>query len=132
MVTIQGIQQALDIIALLPIGAAFALFGCHMVNCWNRAGQVQVAQVALMPEQEDSDNLADEAEALTQQWAAMAMESAEATLTVEIKQEAISYDDMNITQLRKECKSLGICWKDAHGKGKHLKRAEILEAIAAI
>lgn len=134
MTTIQGIQQALDIIALMPIGAAVALFGYHMVMCWNRTGRKQQAsQVAPMPEQ---------GEAPTQQWAAMTIGAAEAVLTVEVEQKApdsVSYDDMNITRLRKECKSLGVQWRIPDGKNsdgktkyRYLKKEEILEAIAAI
>lgn len=34
----QQIQTFLDYLALLPIATAFALFGFHMLNCWQRTG----------------------------------------------------------------------------------------------
>ncbi len=34
-----------------------------------------------------------------------------------------------VEQLRQQCQSAGIKWRDAHGKNKHLKKAEMIEAL---
>ena len=34
-----------------------------------------------------------------------------------------------VEQLRQECQQAGIKWRDAHGKNKHLKKAEMLVAL---
>ncbi|MBW4523332.1 MAG: hypothetical protein KME16_27150 [Scytolyngbya sp. HA4215-MV1] len=34
-----------------------------------------------------------------------------------------------VEQLRQQCQEAGIKWRDAHGKNKHLKKAEMIEAL---
>jgi len=34
-----------------------------------------------------------------------------------------------VEQLRQECQKAGIKWRNAHGKNKHLKQAEMIEAL---
>jgi hypothetical protein len=34
-----------------------------------------------------------------------------------------------VEQLRKQCQQAGIKWRNAHGKNKHLKKAEMIEAL---
>jgi hypothetical protein len=34
-----------------------------------------------------------------------------------------------VEQLRQQCQQAGIKWRDAHGKNKHLKKAEMIEAL---
>ncbi|MBW4693517.1 MAG: hypothetical protein KME27_17370 [Lyngbya sp. HA4199-MV5] len=34
-----------------------------------------------------------------------------------------------VEQLRQQCQQAGIKWRDAHGKNKHLKKAEMLSAL---
>lgn len=36
-----------------------------------------------------------------------------------------------VEQLRQQCQQAGIKWRDAHGKHKHLKKAEMLAALQA-
>lgn len=36
-----------------------------------------------------------------------------------------------VEQLRQQCQQAGIKWRDAHGKHKHLKKAEMLAALKA-
>jgi hypothetical protein len=62
-------------------------------------------------------------------WAALQLEP-EARTTV--KEPAIAVTNPNSLtshQLRRECQKLGIKWRNAHGKGKHLTRDEMLERI---
>jgi hypothetical protein len=33
-------------------------------------------------------------------------------------------------ELRRECSSQGIAWRNAHGKGKHLTKAQMIKALA--
>lgn len=37
-----------------------------------------------------------------------------------------------VEQLRQQCQQAGIKWRDAHGKHKHLKKQEMLDALKAI
>ncbi|MBW4581517.1 MAG: hypothetical protein KME42_18255 [Tildeniella nuda ZEHNDER 1965/U140] len=37
-----------------------------------------------------------------------------------------------VEQLRQQCQQAGIKWRDAHGKNKHLKKHEMLEALKAL
>lgn len=63
----------------------------------------------------------------------------EAVLVVDIPEaemEAITiacdirnYQAMSAIELRKECGAVGIKWRNAHGKSKHLSKAEMLEAL---
>ncbi|MBD1871876.1 hypothetical protein H6F75_00125 [Nodosilinea sp. FACHB-131] len=39
-------------------------------------------------------------------------------------------DQMTSAQLRKECSRRAIAWRNAHGKGKHLLKGEMLKALA--
>lgn len=65
----------------------------------------------------------------------------ESVLVVEIsdaEMEAIAidcdirnYQAMTAPELRKECSAQGIKWRNAHGKSKHLSKAEMLEALGA-
>jgi hypothetical protein len=60
--------------------------------------------------------------------AALEMEPTTAQTTV--KEPAIAdYNAMSSHQLRRECQSLGIRWRNAHGQSKHLSRPEMLERI---
>ncbi|MDX2212309.1 MAG: hypothetical protein SFY66_03375 [Oculatellaceae cyanobacterium bins.114] len=34
-----------------------------------------------------------------------------------------------VEELRKQCQQAGIKWRNAHGKNKHLKKAEMIEAL---
>jgi hypothetical protein len=38
---------------------------------------------------------------------------------------------MTSTELRKECQSAGVKWRNAHGKGRHLTKAAMVEAMVA-
>jgi hypothetical protein len=41
------------------------------------------------------------------------------------------YSGLTAVQLRTECARVGIKWRNAHGTSKHLKKAEMLTALAA-
>jgi hypothetical protein len=42
-----------------------------------------------------------------------------------------NYQAMSAIELRKECGAQGVKWRNAHGKSKHLSKAEMLEALGA-
>lgn len=41
------------------------------------------------------------------------------------------YSNMSAVELRKECQSYGIKWRNAHGKGKHLLKEEMVALLSA-
>jgi len=47
-----------------------------------------------------------------------------------VKVEAHAYQAMTSQQLRKECQSSGIAWRNAHGRGKHLLKGEMVAALS--
>jgi hypothetical protein len=44
--------------------------------------------------------------------------------------DVVCFEAMTAVQLRKECQTRGIRWRNAHGKSKHLSKAEMLAALA--
>lgn len=57
----------------------------------------------------------------------------EAQVTDETRVSAIpDYRSLTTPALRKACTPKGIRWRDAHGKGRHLKKAEMLEALTSL
>jgi hypothetical protein len=50
-----------------------------------------------------------------------------ATLTIRTTP---AYQAMTTTELRQECQAQGIKWRNAHGKGKHLSKAQMIEALS--
>lgn len=42
---------------------------------------------------------------------------------------AVDYSVLNPYQLRKECQARGIRWRNAHGKNRHLTKAQMVEAL---
>jgi hypothetical protein len=40
------------------------------------------------------------------------------------------YQAMTAVQLRKECSTVGIKWRNAHGKSKHLSKAEMIAELS--
>jgi hypothetical protein len=42
------------------------------------------------------------------------------------------YAALTSGQLRKECQSHGIKWRNAHAEGKHLKKAEMVQALSQL
>lgn len=191
----QEIQQVLDFAALVPIAGAVALFGYHLLNCWNRnvrsrqnphteaaSVETEVDEPAISPnadllpkvvETRDHDAEAHRlAELATKnpefcreyeqilesgddsldwepKWAALEMEPATAQIAVAVNeegaiatlekcppfhafsrlQEPVDPNKMNSQQLRQECQRLGVKWRNAHGKGRHMTRAEMLNEI---
>ncbi|MGG6242552.1 hypothetical protein ACQ4N7_28405 [Nodosilinea sp. AN01ver1] len=49
---------------------------------------------------------------------------------VEVAVSAKPIAAMTSAELRKECQRRCIAWRNAHGKGKHLRKGEMLEALA--
>lgn len=45
--------------------------------------------------------------------------------------EQIDYQGLNSEQLRKLCQQRGIQWRNANGQGRHLKKGEMVAALAA-
>lgn len=45
--------------------------------------------------------------------------------------QVFNYPVMKVTELRQHCKQSGITWRNAHGKGKHLRKAEMVAALEA-
>lgn len=100
-------------------------------------------QVAIAPVEDDLPSLEElmaEAEALAArplppltaalvaQAAAVAAPVAVAVVKVEAHAKPIA--EMNSEELRKECSRRAIAWRNAHGKGKHLRKEEMLKALA--
>lgn len=52
------------------------------------------------------------------------------TLTLEVKRP--DYEEMKVFDLRRHCSESGIPWRNAHGKNRHLKRAEMVTALAGL
>ena len=42
-----------------------------------------------------------------------------------------SFHSMKAVELRKTCQCAGVTWRNAHGRGKHLSRSEMLTALLA-
>lgn len=51
--------------------------------------------------------------------------------TMALAADARHYATLTSVQLRKECSTIGIKWRNVHGKSKHLSKAEMLTALAA-
>ncbi len=51
--------------------------------------------------------------------------------TIALDVDACRYQSMTSPQLRQECGKVGIQWRNAHGRSKHLSKAEMLAALAA-
>jgi len=49
---------------------------------------------------------------------------------VEVADAPTEFAAMTAVQLRKECQTRGIRWRNAHGKSKHLSKTEMLAALA--
>lgn len=69
-------------------------------------------------------------------WSSAALVMEDASVTVQVEQESaiavqppVDPNGLNAHELRKECTKLGIKWRNANGKGKHLSRDEMLQAI---
>ncbi len=45
--------------------------------------------------------------------------------------DACRYQGMTSPQLRKECTAIGMKWRNAHGRSKHLSKAEMVAALVA-
>lgn len=95
----------------------------------------QVAAIA--PPVDDLPSLGEllsEAEALTARpvpAVAAAVAAPVAIARVEVEPvAAIDYRAMTSQELRKECSRRAIAWRNAHGKGKHLRKAEMVKALA--
>jgi hypothetical protein len=50
--------------------------------------------------------------------------------TIALAADARHYSKLTSVQLRKECSTVGIKWRNAHGTSKHLNKAEMLTALA--
>ena len=51
--------------------------------------------------------------------------------SIALAADARHYATLTAVQLRKECSAIGIKWRNAHGKSKHMSKAEMLEALTA-
>lgn len=51
--------------------------------------------------------------------------------TIALATDARRYATLTSSQLRKECSTIGIKWRNAHGPSKHLTKADMIEALAA-
>lgn len=61
---------------------------------------------------------------------AQAMVRPERSLTIKTVEPTESKRKLTpVEQLRQQCQQAGIKWRDAHGKNKHLKKAEMIEAL---
>ncbi|MBD2106724.1 hypothetical protein [Nodosilinea sp. FACHB-13] len=116
---------------------AFFVAGCLLVA--EPAPQV-AAPVPVVDDLPTLEELLTEAEALiakplppltaalVAQGAAIAVPVAIAR--VEVEPVAIDYAAMTSQELRKECQRRGIAWRNAHGKGKHLLKPEMVKALS--
>lgn len=48
---------------------------------------------------------------------------------IAIEVDRVNYASLTTEELRKVCATAGIVWRNAHGKGKHLKKGEMLAAL---
>ncbi|MEO1445149.1 MAG: hypothetical protein AAFV46_02735 [Cyanobacteria bacterium J06635_11] len=51
-------------------------------------------------------------------------------LTLKVKRP--DYEEMKVFDLRRHCSESGVPWRNAHGKNRHLKRAEMVTALAGL
>jgi hypothetical protein len=45
---------------------------------------------------------------------------------------SLDYSTLTVAELRKLCSDRGITWRNAHSKGKHLKKAEMVELLSSL
>ena len=67
-------------------------------------------------------------------WEEVAPVAIAKTIEAPIKTRAIgktSFHSMKAVELRKTCQCAGVTWRNAHGRGKHLSRSEMLTALLA-
>lgn len=103
---------------------------------WLRAEPHVTAPIAVAPAVQPVDDLPArpvllaQAEKLTARPVTAA--AAEMTAPVEIVRVKVPTPDwakMSNAELRRECSRRGIAWRNAHGKGKHLLKGEMLKAL---
>ncbi len=104
-------------------------------------GQLLFAEYAQTSPIEESSPIADPWEQVAPTPAIANSIPSGAVLVVEVSevvQESIAvdvdtcrYQSMTSPELRKFCQSIGVPWRNFHGKNKHRSRAEMLEAIGA-
>jgi hypothetical protein len=68
------------------------------------------------------------APAVNQHYPAMAATIAPAVATLVVTVEATK--PVTSAELRRQCQAAGIRWRNAHGKGRHLSKAEMIAALA--
>lgn len=44
--------------------------------------------------------------------------------------DVVLYENMSSAELRKHCTDAGIKWRNVHGKNKHMRKSEMVEALA--
>jgi hypothetical protein len=71
-----------------------------------------------------------ESDPTNQHYPAMAAIIAEPVATLVVKVEAAP-KPVTSAELRRQCQAAGIRWRNAHGQGRHLSKAEMLQALAA-
>jgi hypothetical protein len=103
--------------------AAFFVFYCHLASEWE--ARHNAPEPAPLPE------LMDTAAALAQKPVpAMAadMERPDEVMIIPAD-DGPEYSAMSSQQMRKECQAVGIAWRDARGKGKHMLKAEMVAEL---
>jgi hypothetical protein len=135
-------QFFLDVVLYSVIGFSVLHFGAAFVTGWLRhyraiASTVQAEQDALdTPDQEEAqpEPMLDEWEAAIASSLTLDIDEAEpqpkATDEARLEMKHSQYHAMSAPQLRKACQGHGIQWRDAHGRHKHLKKAEMVEALS--
>jgi hypothetical protein len=101
------------------------VFYCHLASEWEHR-HAPTGPVDDLPQPELLEEAAVPVE--THEAPAMAAPMA-APVAIAVVPAEPDYAAMNSTQLRKECSLKGIRWRNAHGKGKHLKKGEMLKAL---
>jgi zona occludens toxin (predicted ATPase) len=109
--------------------AAFFIFYCHLASEWE---QRHTAPTAPVVDDLPQPELLEEASAQVElSPAAAAPMAAPVAIAVEpVEPVAVDLAAMTSQQLRKKCSKAGIQWRNVHGKGKHLKKGEMLKALA--
>lgn len=155
----QDIQIFLDYLSLLPVAIAFALLLFHLMNCWQDTatssqnvgviasdsnampGQFNPPDPARLAELQLEEVLAACQPELCNQEPSSILEMIDPCNVLGVRPEPCDQAEakqgitimnpsrLNSEQLRKECSKLGIRWRNAKGKGKHLTRLEMLNAL---
>ena len=138
-------QLLLDSVLYVLVSFAAVHFGAAFVTGWLRrnrfamspavAHAYQAAPEAATQEEPSGVELPqpdislEEIEAELAQFDALLATKMQATDEALLEMKRSKYAALTSDQLRKECQSHGIQWRDAHGKSKHLKKAEMVEAL---